>query len=150
MMPLSEIDWELLSIDYAELHRPPINLPRNLTDEFNRILLSGDAEAIGSYYRDVILQYCYSAGLDKEEFEQWAKEKSAEGGKKSGRGRRFTAQENYFEWQREADARWSINPYLSKSQVANSIANRLREKSEIYSYIKPFSADTIRRQIKKK
>ena len=149
-MPSSEIDWELLSIDYAELHRPPINLPRNLTDEFNRIVLSGDTEAIGSYYRNVILQYCYSAGLDKEEFEKWAKEKSAISGEKGGRERRITAKENYSEWQKEATKKWSRNPDLSKSQVANSIANLLREQSEYNSDITPFSADTIRRKIKKK
>jgi hypothetical protein len=141
---------ELFSTDYTELYRPPLNLPRHLTDELNKVILSGDADAATKYYREVILPYCYSADLERKEVEKWDRERAEKNGRKSAQVRRKAAQDHYLEWQEEADMQWKKNPGLSRPDVAKNIVKKQKEQKEHDDTVKVYAVDTIRRIIKKK
>lgn len=141
---------ESLKIDYTEVYRSPLNLPRNLTDEFNQHMLSGDADAAGKFYREVILPYCYSAGMERKEVERWGWEKAQKNGRLSAEVRRKAAQDYYQEWQEEADMQWNRNTDLSRKDVAKNIVAEQKRQKEHDNTVKVYAVDTIRRVIKKK
>jgi hypothetical protein len=141
---------ESLKIDYTEMYRPPLNLPRNLTDKFNKIMLTGNVDAARKYYREVILPYCYSADLERKEVERWDREKAQKNGRLSAEVRRKTAQDHYQEWQEEADMQWNKNTDLSRPDVAKNIVAEQKRQKEHDNTVKVYAVDTIRRVIKKK
>jgi len=111
-----------LKIDYTELYRPPLDLPRLLTDEFNKVLESGDAAAIDKYYRKVILPYGYSADLEKEQLEEWDREASSKRHKENGAQVSDSILERHARWQEEAEDIWKYTSDLSIPDTAKRIA----------------------------
>lgn len=153
-MPLPKDLKEILTIDYTEMYKPPLNLPRNITDKFNKVLLSGDITAIDKYYREVVLPYNYMADEEREQVKKWDREATSESYKKKSRKsvevRRKAAQDHYLEWQEEADMKWEKNPGLSRLAVAGCIIKSQKAQKEYDDKVKVYSVDTIRRIIKKK
>ena len=121
-MPLPEDLRQLFKVDYTELYSPEIKLPRFLTDEFNKVLLSRDAVAINKYYQGVVLPYCYSADLERKEVEKLDREANSKRHKKNGAKVNESILEKHGRWQDEADYKWSRCPGLSKDTVAQILA----------------------------
>jgi hypothetical protein len=144
--------WELFSTDYTKLYRPPINLPRHLTDEFNKVMLSGDADAAVEYYREVILPYCYSADLEREEVRKWDKERSVTTGKKGGETDREDIAKLHQEWRDTRDMMQRKNKGIQIRTIARAIT---RDQEGCYYAHRPdptqkYSCEHIRTVIKKK
>jgi hypothetical protein len=148
---LSPEEFEkLFGTNYTEVYRPPLNLPKSLADEFNKVMLAGDADAAVKYYCEVILPYCYSADLERKKIEEWRRERAVKNGRLSVDVRRKTAHDNYLEWQEMADMQWKRNPDLSRTDIAKNIVKDQKEQKTYDHTVKVYAVDTIRRIIKKK
>jgi len=143
---------ELFSIDYTDLYRPLLNLPRHLTDEFNKVLDSGDADAIAEYRREVLLPYCYSADLEREDVRKWDAERSVTTGRKGGEADREDIAELHQEWRDTAANKRCNNKGISDRQIAEDIAQD--QEACYYAHrkdpTKKYSFEQIRKVIRKK
>jgi hypothetical protein len=144
--------WELFRTDYTELYRPPLNLPRHLTDEFHRVMLSGDAAAITKYYREEVLPYGYSADLERKEVEKWDRESAVKNGRKGGELDRGDIADLHQEWRDTAVNKRRKNKGISDRQIAKDIAQD--QEACYYAHrkepTKKYSFEQIRKVICKK
>jgi hypothetical protein len=141
-----------LKSDYTERYRPPLKLPRNLTDEFNKVLLSGDAAAIDKFYREVVLPYCYLADLESEQVKKWDKERSVTTGMKGGETDREDIAKLHQEWRDTAVNKRRKNKGISDRQIAEDIAQD--QEACYYAHRKDptqkYSFEHVRKVIRKK
>ena len=112
---------ELLTIDYTELLRPNLRLPRNITDEFHKIMESGDAAAIDKYYREVVLAYCHSADIESEQVKKWDHERAVNNGRKGGQTNSEDLDELHQEWCNTRDSMKRKNKGISMRKIAHTI-----------------------------
>jgi hypothetical protein len=120
-MPLPKDLKEVLTIDYNKLYKPPLNLPRNITDEFDKVMSSGDSTAIDEYYREVVLPYNYSADLEREDVRKWDKERSVTTGKKGGEADRDDIDELHLRWRATRDSMKRKNKGIKNRKIAIAI-----------------------------
>ena len=95
---------KLFTTDYTDIYIPPLKLPRVLTDEFNKIIKSGDASAIDKYYREVLLPYNYSSDLEREQVKEWDHERAVFTGRKGGETNSEDVTELHQEWCKTRDS----------------------------------------------
>jgi hypothetical protein len=111
---------KLLTTDYTDLYTP-LELPRNLTDEFKKVLLSGDNDAIEKYFREVILPYCYSADLENKQVTQWDHARAVKNGRKGGQTHSEDLDELHQEWCNTRDSMKRKNKGISMRKIARAI-----------------------------